>query len=58
MAFSAIDLKATVGRLEAKGVQYQLGRQVETGVWQLFFHDPNGARVELDFVATEEEPAK
>lgn len=58
MAFSAVDLKATVGKLEAKGVRYQLGRQVETGVWQLFFHDPNGARVELDFVATEEEPTK
>ena len=23
------------------------------GVWQLFFHDPNGARVELDFDGSE-----
>jgi len=58
MAFSAVDLIGTVRRLEKKGVRYQLGRQVETGTWQLFFHDPNGARVELDFVATEEGPTK
>ena len=57
MAFSAIDLAGTVSKLEEKGVRYQLGRQVETGTWQLFFHDPNGARVELDFAATEEAPA-
>ena len=53
MAFSAIDLAGTVGKLEEKGVRYQLGRQVETGTWQLFFHDPNGARVELDFPGDE-----
>jgi len=58
MAFSAIDLAATVQKLERKGMRYQLGRQVETGLWQLFFHDPNGARVELDFPATEKEPGK
>ncbi|HEY3149986.1 MAG TPA: VOC family protein [Dongiaceae bacterium] len=58
MAFSAIDLAGTVRKLEQKGVRYQLGRQVETGAWQLFFHDPNGARVELDFAATEQGPAK
>jgi catechol 2,3-dioxygenase-like lactoylglutathione lyase family enzyme len=58
MAFSAVDLIATVRKLEEKSVRYQLGRQVETGVWQLFFHDPNGARVELDFAPTEEGPAK
>jgi catechol 2,3-dioxygenase-like lactoylglutathione lyase family enzyme len=58
MAFSAIDLAGTVRKLEQKGVRYQLGRQVETGAWQLFFHDPNGARVELDFAATEQGPGK
>lgn len=56
MAFSAIDLAGTVRKLEQKGVKYQLGRQVETGLWQLFFHDPSGARVELDFAATEQAP--
>jgi catechol 2,3-dioxygenase-like lactoylglutathione lyase family enzyme len=56
MAFSAADLTGTVRKLEQKGVRYELGRQVETGVWQLFFHDPNGAKVELDFAATERGP--
>jgi catechol 2,3-dioxygenase-like lactoylglutathione lyase family enzyme len=56
MAFSAVDLVGTVRKLEQRGVRYQLGRQVETSVWQLFFHDPNGARVELDFAATERGP--
>jgi catechol 2,3-dioxygenase-like lactoylglutathione lyase family enzyme len=58
MAFTATDLAGTVRKLEQKGVRYQLGRQVETGAWQLFFHDPNGARVELDFAATEQGPGK
>ena len=57
MAFSAVGLIETVKKLEQKGLKYSLGRQVETSVWQLFFHDPNGARVELDFAATEQGPA-
>ncbi|MGH6892137.1 MAG: VOC family protein [Dongiaceae bacterium] len=56
MAFSAIDLSGTVRKLQDRDVRYELGRQVETGVWQLFFHDPNGARVELDFAPAEEAP--
>lgn len=58
MAFSAVDLRGTIRKLEREGVRYQLGRQAETGVWQLFFHDPNGARVELDFEPAEEAPAE
>lgn len=58
MAFSAVALRGTIRKLEREGVRYQLGRQVETGVWQLFFHDPNGARVELDFEPAEEAPAE
>jgi catechol 2,3-dioxygenase-like lactoylglutathione lyase family enzyme len=58
MAFSAVDLAGTVRKLETRGIRYQLGRQAETGVWQLFFHDPSGARVELDFLPTEAEPAR
>jgi catechol 2,3-dioxygenase-like lactoylglutathione lyase family enzyme len=58
MAFSAVDLAGTVHKLEGRGVRYQLGRQAETGTWQLFFHDPNGARVELDFAPTEAPPVR
>ena len=56
MAFSATDLKGTVKRLEAKGVKYTLRQQVGTRIWQLFCHDPMGAKVELDFDGSEPGP--
>ena len=56
MAFSATDLPGTVRRLEARGIPYDLRRQPESGLWQLFCFDPNGARVELDFEAGEPAP--
>lgn len=56
MAFSATDLRDVVARLTRAKVAFSLGRQPETGVWQLFFFDPNGARVELDFDASEAAP--
>jgi len=56
MAFSAKDLPATVSRLKARGISYDLRRQAESGTWQLFCFDPNGARVELDFDPGEPSP--
>jgi catechol 2,3-dioxygenase-like lactoylglutathione lyase family enzyme len=56
MAFSATGLRATVERLEAKGLPYQCRQQTGSGVWQVFVHDPNGARVELDFAPDEPAP--
>ena len=56
MAFSATDLAGTVRKLEARGIRYDLRRQAESGLWQLFCFDPNGARVELDFPAGEPAP--
>ncbi|MGB0128864.1 MAG: VOC family protein [Rhodocyclaceae bacterium] len=56
MAFSAWDLPGTVRKLEAKAIAFDLRRQTDSGVWQLFFFDPNGARVELDFGAGEHAP--
>jgi catechol 2,3-dioxygenase-like lactoylglutathione lyase family enzyme len=49
MAFSATDLKAVKARFDAAGLKYDLRRQAGAGTWQLFSHDPNGAKVELDF---------
>jgi hypothetical protein len=57
MAFSAKNLGDVVARLERAGVAYDLKRQAESNVWQLFVFDPNGARVELDFDASEPAPA-
>ena len=53
MAFSARDLRAVKARFDASGTKYDLRRQLESGTWQLFCFDPNGARVELDFDASE-----
>jgi catechol 2,3-dioxygenase-like lactoylglutathione lyase family enzyme len=54
MAFSARGLRAMTARLDAGGVDYELRRQRGSGTWQLFCHDPNGAKVELDFAPSEE----
>jgi catechol 2,3-dioxygenase-like lactoylglutathione lyase family enzyme len=56
MAFSAKGLAELVGRLDGAGIAYDLRRQAETNAWQLFVFDPNGARVELDFDASESGP--
>ena len=57
MAFAAKDLPGTLAKLKQRGVKYDLRRQADTRVWQLFFHDPSGAKVELDFAAEEQEAA-
>jgi len=56
MAFTGRDLAGTLSMLKARGIEHSYRRQVTSGVWQLFFFDPNGAKVELDFAA-EEQPA-
>lgn len=58
MAFTAQGLAETVTKLKAKGIKYDLRRLANTadGPWQLFFHDPNGAKVEFDFDAREAPP--
>jgi catechol 2,3-dioxygenase-like lactoylglutathione lyase family enzyme len=58
MAFSATGLSNIADRLRAANVPYDLRRQPESRVWQLFFFDPNGARVEFDFDPSEEPPAE
>lgn len=49
MAFSARGLKDVKARFDARGIKYDLRQQRGAGTWQLFCHDPNGAKVELDF---------
>ena len=56
MAFSARGLAGTLALLTAHNIEHVCRRQVGSGTWQVFFYDPNGARVELDFAA-EESPA-
>ena len=56
IAFSTTDLKATVARLTEHGVKHTVNRQVGSGIWQVFCHDPMGAKVELDFDPSESAP--
>ncbi len=58
VAFSASDLADTVARLKAYRIDYVLRRQAGGGLWQLFCHDPNGAKLELDFSPEERAPAE
>lgn len=55
MAFTGRDLAGTLALLKARGIEHACRRQVGSGTWQVFLHDPNGAKVELDF-APEEQP--
>ena len=57
MAFSGEGLDAAVGKLKARGIAYELRRLPGYGTWQLFFADPNGAKVEIDFDPAEPAPA-
>jgi len=53
MAFTAHDLADTLALLTSRNVAHTCRRLVGAGTWQVFFFDPNGARVELDFAADE-----
>jgi catechol 2,3-dioxygenase-like lactoylglutathione lyase family enzyme len=61
MAFTATDLQGTVAKLEKAKIAYELRRLPEGGVgaglWQLFFDDPHGGKVEFDFDKSEPGPA-
>ena len=61
MAYSATGLAGYVEKLKARKMPYDLRRVPEggfaAGMWQIFFSDPNGARVELDFDAAEKAEA-
>jgi catechol 2,3-dioxygenase-like lactoylglutathione lyase family enzyme len=53
MAFTATGLQATLDKLAARGIHCACRQQAGTRLWQVFFFDPNGARVELDFAPEE-----
>ena len=56
IAFTAANLCETIAILKSRGVGYTVRRQPSTGEWQVFCYDPSGARVELDFAASESAP--
>lgn len=59
MAFGASGLRAFAALLDAQGVAYELRRlEKPFNVWQVFFDDPFGARVEFDFNGDEAPPER
>ena len=54
MAFTGKDLQGLLGKLEARGIEYDLRQLPEYGTWQLFFFDHNDAKIELDFDPAEQ----
>ena len=57
MAFSGKGLAAAVAKLKARNIPYELRQLPVYGTWQLFFFDPNSAKVEIDFDKSEPAPA-
>jgi catechol 2,3-dioxygenase-like lactoylglutathione lyase family enzyme len=61
MAFTATDLPGTAAKLDKAGVTWELRRLPQggprAGLWQLFFDDPHGGKVEFDFDQDEAAPA-
>lgn len=58
MAFTASDLQSVADTLKRQGIPYELHRLKGLEIWQLFCHDPDGAKVELDFAASEPAPGE
>jgi catechol 2,3-dioxygenase-like lactoylglutathione lyase family enzyme len=56
MAFSGKGLAGAVAKLKKKNIPYELRRLPEYGTWQLFFFDPNDAKVEIDYDSAELAP--
>jgi catechol 2,3-dioxygenase-like lactoylglutathione lyase family enzyme len=58
MAFSGKGLSAAVAKLKKHDIPYELRQLPGYGTWQLFFFDPNNAKVEIDFDKSEAAPAE
>ena len=53
IAFRATGLKDMLRHLRAEGVAFSQRRANGQALFQLFFHDPNGIKIELNFDAAE-----
>jgi catechol 2,3-dioxygenase-like lactoylglutathione lyase family enzyme len=55
IAFRATGLRETLAHLSAQGIRFNQRRANGQALVQLFFHDPNGVKIELNFAASEAE---
>lgn len=49
VAFAAADIEATRAHLTARGIEFEERGSPRLGQRQIFLHDPNGIKVELNF---------
>lgn len=57
MAYTSSGIDRTEKRLAELNIPFETIYQRGSDIWQIFFHDPNGAKVELDFPGAERRPA-
>jgi len=55
IAFRATGLRQMLEHLRSQGVAFSQRRANGQALFQLFFHDPNGIKIELNFDAAEAE---
>src|SRR5471030_2747052 len=55
IAFRAAGLRAMLEHLRAQGVGFAQRRANGQALFQLFFHDPNGIKIELNYASAEAE---
>src|SRR5258706_6626467 len=55
IAFGATGLREMLEHLRAEGILYANRRANGQAVFQVFFHDPNGVKIELNYPAQEAE---
>ena len=55
IAFRATGLPEMIRHLKAEGIQFSQRRANGQALFQLFFHDPNGIKIELNYAAEEAE---
>jgi catechol 2,3-dioxygenase-like lactoylglutathione lyase family enzyme len=53
VAFRATDLAGTLANLRARGIDFKQRMVSDQGLFQVFFFDPNGVKVELNFTNAE-----
>jgi len=53
IAFRATGLRVMLEHLRAQGVPFRQRRANGQALFQLFFHDPNGVKIELNYAAEE-----
>lgn len=49
VAFRAIGLPGMLAHLEREGIEFTRRMVSDQGLYQLFLHDPNGVKIELNF---------